>query len=121
MIGSIQDAGIKDANNMGAAMAKAALDTLQRYFAQSDLSEKDFDLILTGDLGIEGAEIVRENAHLFSLELGSNYKDCGEIIYDSKEQKTFSGGSGCGCSAVVTAGYVMKEMKNILKWLINLR
>lgn len=112
MFGIINDSGIKDANNMGAAMSNAALDTLQRYFMQSDKSEKDFDLILTGDLGIEGSNLVRENAHLFKLTLGSNYKDCGELIYDSKKQSVVSGGSGCGCSAVVFASYILHQIQN---------
>ncbi|MBE6700830.1 MAG: stage V sporulation protein AD [Ruminococcaceae bacterium] len=111
LIGIITDRGIKDANNMGAAMACAALDTLQRYFAQSDNKESDFDLILTGDLGIEGASIVRETCHTYSLSLGDNYKDCGELIFDSEKQCVFSGGSGCGCSAVVLASYVMELLK----------
>ena len=108
LFGIIKDNGIKDANNMGAAMAGAALDTLQRYFLQSSKKESDFDLILTGDLGIEGASILRENASLYSMTLGGNYKDCGELIFDAKKQSVFSGGSGCGCSAVVLAGYIMK-------------
>ncbi len=111
LFGMINDKGIKDANNMGAAMAGAALDTLQRYFVQSSNKEKDFDLIATGDLGIEGANLLREYAPLYSLKLGENYKDCGELIFDSKEQSVFSGGSGCGCSAVVLAGYIIKKMQ----------
>ncbi len=119
VIGRIVDKGIKDANNMGAAMSGAALDTLQRYFAQSELGEKDFDLILTGDLGEEGANIVREKAHLYGLELGENYMDCGELIYDRQKQNVCSGGSGCGCSAVVLGGYIMdrlqkREIKKVL-------
>lgn len=110
LFGIINDHGITDANNMGAAMAGAALDTLQRYFAQSELMEKDFDLIATGDLGTEGAEILREKSKLYSLTLGDNYKDCGEMIYDTANQSVFSGGSGCGCSAVVLAGYIMKKL-----------
>lgn len=112
LFGSIKDNGIKDANNMGAAMAGAALDTLQRYFMQSEYKEKDFDLIATGDLGIEGSAILRESAHLYSLNLGDNYKDCGELIYDSAAQSIGAGGSGCGCSAVVTAGYIIKKMQS---------
>ena len=112
LFGTINDKGVMDANNMGAAMAGAALDTLQRFFAQSEYKEKDFDLIATGDLGFEGASIVRENAHTYSLTLGNNYKDCGELIYDINTQNVFSGGSGCGCSAVVTAGYIIKKLQD---------
>lgn len=119
MFGIINDSGIKDANNMGAAMANAALDTLHRYFVQSNINEEDFDMILTGDLGIEGSNIVRENAHLYSLKLNKNYHDCGEMIYDANKQSVVSGGSGCGCSAVVLASYVMnlfehKKIQNVL-------
>ncbi len=112
MFGAINDSGITDANNMGAAMASAAMDTMQRYFAQSEHKEKDFDLIATGDLGNEGASIVRENSFLYNLDLGENYKDCGEMIYDTNKQSVCCGGSGCGCSASVMAGYVMKKMKS---------
>lgn len=111
MFGTIVDKGIKDVNNMGAAMACAALDTLQKYFIQSKKEEKDFDLILTGDLGVEGANIVRETAHLYSLNMKENYKDCGELIFDTQMQSVYCGGSGCGCSAVVLGGYVMNELK----------
>lgn len=107
LFGIITDKGIKDANNMGAAMAGAALDTLQRFFVQSNLKEENFDMIITGDLGHEGAEIIRENSHLYSLKLKNNYYDCGEIIYDRKKQSVVCGGSGCGCSAVVIGSYVM--------------
>ena len=119
LFGKINDSGIMDANNMGAAMANAALDTLQRYFVQSNWKESDFDYILTGDLGIEGAKIARENAHLYSLELKENYVDCGELIFDPKEQSAISGGSGCGCSAVVMSSYILdlfntKKIKRVL-------
>ena len=116
LFGIIKDMGIKDANNMGAAMAGAALDTLQRYFYQSNYTVKDFDLIATGDLGTEGADILRENAEAQGLELGERFKDCGELIYDTQNQSVFSGGSGCGCSAVVLAGYIMKKLQdNVFK------
>jgi len=111
LLGTICDAGIKDANNMGGAMAKAALSTLQRYFFQTNSSPSDFDLVLTGDLGIEGASIVRENASIYSMKLGENYFDCGELVYDTKKQRVFSGGSGCGCSAVVMGGYIMERLR----------
>ncbi len=112
LFGIINDNGIKDANNMGAAMAGAALDTLQRYFKQSELKEKNFDLIITGDLGKEGSSILRENAHLYSINLGENYKDCGELIYAQDDKSVFSGGSGCGCSSVVLASYIMNLLEN---------
>lgn len=112
LFGTICDAGIKDANNMGGAMAKAALITLQRYFFQTNTRPSDFDMILTGDLGIEGASIVREIAPLYSIKLGENYFDCGELIYNPEVQRVVSGGSGCGCSAVVMGGYIMERLKS---------
>ncbi len=108
LTGKIVDLGINDVNNMGAAMAPAAADTLKRYFNQSDMKPEDFDLIATGDLGFEGYEIVKELLKLENITLGDNYTDCGLLIYDRKKQDMHAGGSGCGCSAIVTAGYFMK-------------
>lgn len=107
LFGIIKDMGIKDAANMGAAMCHAALDTLQRFFVQSNTKESDYDLILTGDLGAEGGKIARECAGLYGLVLGENYVDCGELIYDNKKQGTISGGSGCGCSAAVLSAHIL--------------
>ncbi len=117
--GRIVDKGINDANNMGAAMAPAAADTLLRYFLCGGRDPKDFDLIVTGDLGTEGHSICREIMEKEGLSLGENFSDCGMLIYDEKRQDTHSGGSGCGCSASVTAGYIAKrfergELKNVL-------
>ena len=119
MPGVITDMGIKDANNMGAAMAGAALDTLERYFTSSDLKPTDFDMIITGDLGYEGSEILKELSATVNIKLSENYFDCGNLIYDRKNQDVHSGGSGCGCSAVVMASYIMdmfkrKQIKDIL-------
>ncbi len=119
VIGKIQDNGISDANNMGAAMATAAVDTLMRYFDYSDKSDKDFDIIATGDLGNEGFELAKEYAKSRGLILGDNYTDCGIMIYDLKKQDVCAGGSGCGCSASVFAAHVCPmlisgELKNAL-------
>lgn len=110
MAGIITDAEIKDANNMGAAMAQAALNTLERYFLYSDMKPSDFSMIITGDLGREGAEILKELAYTTGINLGSNYYDCGCLIYDSDKQDVHSGGSGCGCSAVVMASYIYSKL-----------
>lgn len=109
--GKIVDLGINDVNNMGAAMAPAAANTLKRYFEESGMSPDDFDLIATGDLGYEGFGIVKELLKTENIILGENYTDCGLLIYDRKKQEMNSGGSGCGCSAIVTAGYFMDLFK----------
>ncbi len=117
--GRIIDKGINDAANMGAAMAPAAADTLLRYFLCGGRDPNDFDLILTGDLGAEGHAICRELTEREGLVLGDNFGDCGMLIYDGERQDTHCGGSGCGCSASVTAGYIARrfaegEIKNVL-------
>lgn len=117
--GKIVDMGITDANNMGAAMAPAAADTLRHYFKESGSSPDDFDMILTGDLGCEGNAICRELLEEVGLRLGGNFSDCGILIYDRRTQDTHSGGSGCGCSASVLGGYICerfrkREVKNVL-------
>lgn len=106
VIGKIQDNGISDANNMGAAMATAAIDTIMRYFNASGKSDKDFDIIATGDLGQEGFELAKEYAKSKGLILGENYTDCGILIYDLQKQDVCAGGSGCGCSASVFAAHI---------------
>ena len=110
VIGKIQDNGISDANNMGAAMATAAIDTILRYFTDSGKTEKDFDIIATGDLGHEGFELAKEYAKSKGLILGDNYTDCGVMIYDLEKQDVCAGGSGCGCSASVFAAYVCPKL-----------
>lgn len=111
VIGKIVDNGIKDANNMGAAMAPAAVDTILRYFNESGAKPEEFDIIATGDLGIEGHEISVELLKRCGLNLGNNYTDCGMLIYDIKKQDIHSGASGCGCMATVFGGYLFKRMK----------
>lgn len=110
MIGRIIDAGITDVNNMGAAMAKAAADSIERYFSASELSANDFDVIATGDLGREGYEICCELLGNTIPGLKDKFTDCGMLIYDLEGQDVHSGGSGCGCSAVVTTGYFFKKL-----------
>ncbi len=109
--GIIRDFGITDASNMGAAMAPACADTLLRYFSYSEQKPEDFDLILTGDLGAEGHEILLDLCESKGLILGGNCNDCGLLIYDIKKQDVNSGGSGCGCSASVFCGYIMEKIR----------
>lgn len=110
-VGTIIDAGIKDANNMGAAMAPAAFDTLRRHFDDHSLSPEDYDLIVTGDLGQLGSRIVRDLFEREGVRLGERYRDCGVMIFDLKRQDVHCGGSGCGCSASVLCGYLLGQMQ----------
>ena len=109
--GRIVDAGITDANNMGAAMAPAACDTLRAHFADTGRTPAYYDAIITGDLGLLGRDIVRELLGMEGLDLGAAYTDCGVLIYDSAAQGTCSGGSGCGCSASVLAGHILRCLR----------
>ena len=108
--GQIVDMGVTDMTNMGAAMAPAAFDTLRAVFRDTGTTPKDYDLIVTGDLGAVGSDILTE---LFRREGTAldNYTDCGLLLYDRKKQDMHAGGSGCGCSAAVLNGYLLEGMR----------
>ncbi len=110
-IGKICDWGIKDANNMGAAMAPAAYQTIRQHLDDLGMSPADYDLIATGDLGSVGKEIVLDFARRDGVPLESVYEDCGVLIYDLASQDVHAGGSGCGCSACVFCGHLFREMQ----------
>ncbi len=110
MPGRSIDRGINDLNNMGAAMAPAAIDTLTRYFDESGTSPDDFDLIVTGDLGAEGSRILCEFMADAKRDIASVHCDCGLMIYDREGTDRHSGGSGCGCSASVLASHLLPRM-----------
>ena len=110
--GKIVDMGIKDANNMGAAMAPAALDTLICHFKDTGRAPSYYDAIITGDLGHIGKDILTELALDKGYNIKSNYNDCGVMIFDKEKQDTHSGGSGCGCCASVFSGYFFKQLKD---------
>lgn len=110
--GKIVDMGIKDANNMGAAMAPAAADTIISHFNDTGFKPTDYDLIVTGDLGILGKQITKDLLTKAGLDIGEIYNDCGVMIFDPQSQDTHSGGSGCACSAVVLAGYINDMLTN---------
>lgn len=112
MVGIVRDFGIKDASNMGAAMAPAAADTLSRFFSASATAPADYDGIFTGDLGHEGKWILRDLMRMDGMDMGDTYEDCGCLIYDRDEQDTHSGGSGCGCSATVLASYLLPRLQS---------
>lgn len=107
-VGKVMDLGIKDPLNMGAAMAPAAADTIFTHMEDTGRNPGDYDLIVTGDLGKIGREIVVELAQRQGFDLSGNYRDCGELIY-SKEQLENAGGSGCACSALVTLGMLFNQ------------
>ena len=109
--GKIVDKGISDPNNMGAAMAPAAYDTLSAFFRDTGTGPKDYDLIITGDLGELGHGIVRDFFSRSGVELGDNFQDCGLLLYDRDGQDMHAGASGCGCSASVLNGYLLTEMR----------
>lgn len=109
--GKVCDYGVSDVNNMGAAMAPAAMHTLKVHFEDTRRKPDDYDLILTGDLGKLGSEILIDMMEKEGYPLGENYCDCGNLVFD-KEQKTFMGGSGCGCSATVLNSYVLQKLQS---------
>ena len=109
-VGKIVDKGITDANNMGAAMAPAAYDTLCAHFRDTGRSPSDYDLIATGDLGKLGHEIVRDFFARDGIRM-NNYTDCGMLIYDLEKQDVHCGGSGCGCAASVLTGYLLPQLE----------
>ena len=111
VIGRVQDSGVTDAANMGAAMAPAALDTLCRFFEESGMRPEDYDLILTGDLGFEGGDILCSLMKAEGYDTNSVYNDCGRMIYDREKQDVHGGGSGCGCSAVVLSADILPKIK----------
>ena len=106
------DKGINDAANMGAAMAPAAVDTLTRYFRESGNPPGMFDLIVTGDLGAEGYAVTLEYMRREGYDLAGNYTDCGLLLYDRGHHDVHAGASGCGCSAVVLAGFLIDQLKS---------
>ncbi|MTI49179.1 MAG: stage V sporulation protein AD [Firmicutes bacterium] len=109
--GKVIDPGIKDANNMGAAMAPAASDVIVQHFKDTGFKPTDYDLIITGDLASLGKEIAEDLIAQEGYNVSSVYSDCGIEIFDNEKQDTHAGGSGCGCSAVVFNGYIFKQLK----------
>ena len=109
--GKIVDMGITDVNNMGAAMAPAAYDTLSALFRETKTGPGDYDLIVTGDLGALGHAIVTDLFRRDGVDLSRNYQDCGMLLYDLEKQDMHAGGSGCGCSAAVLNGYLLDGLR----------
>ena len=109
-IGTVTDLGIKDANNMGAAMAPAAYATIRAHFDDLKTAPEDFDLIVTGDLGQVGKELLLELARQDGVSLGGKITDCGTLVFDNTKQDVHAGGSGCGCSAIALCGYLLEQL-----------
>ena len=110
-IGRVVDLGVTDLNNMGAAMAPAACDTLSALFRETKTGPGDYDLIVTGDLGVLGHAIVTDLLGREGVDLSRNYQDCGMLLYDLDKQDMHAGASGCGCSAAVLNGYLLGGMR----------
>ncbi len=117
--GEIEDFGVTDANNMGAAMAPAACSTLKHFFEDTNTTPEDYDVIYTGDLGTVGTQLLYDLMDREGYDLKCRHSDCGNLIFDGDKQDTHAGGSGCGCSASVLASFIMHRFedgnfKNIL-------
>jgi len=111
-IGRVIDMGISDVNNMGAVMAPAAADTIYRHLTDLKREPNYYDLILTGDLGIYGKNILIDYLKKqYKIDISNNYNDCGTMLYDLDHQPVLAGASGPVCSALVNYGYILKQMK----------
>ena len=108
--GRVQDLGIRDINNMGAAMAPAAAETLLRYLTDTNTQPQEFDAICTGDLGHVGSQLFRELLAAEGLLL-KNHVDCGSLLYDAEGQSVHSGASGPGCCAAVLCGHLLPRLE----------
>jgi stage V sporulation protein AD len=109
-IGTVTDLGIKDANNMGAAMAPAAMQTIKTHFEDFKTSPDDYDLIVTGDLGQLGKEVLICLLEKEGVHIGGKITDCGSLVFDNTLQDVHAGGSGCGCSAITLCGYLLNKL-----------
>ncbi len=110
-IGRVQDLGVTDTNNMGGAMAPAAVDTLANFFVDTQTGPEDYDVIATGDLGAVGSALCRDLLSRRGYTLGERYTDCGLLLFDRERQDVHAGGSGCGCSASVLCAHFLPMME----------
>ncbi|MBR0466661.1 MAG: stage V sporulation protein AD [Clostridia bacterium] len=111
-IGKIKDLGVKDANNMGAAMAPAAYSTIKSFLLDTNTAPDDYDLIFTGDLGKTGSEIMYELFLRDGIDIRFHHSDCGLMMFNKEKQDVHSGGSGCGCSAAILNSYIMNRFRD---------
>lgn len=110
--GKIVDLGVKDMSNMGAAMAPAVYSTIANHLNDTDRTLDYYDLVITGDLGVHGSDMLVELFKRENIDISSKHKDCGALIYDTTVQDVICGGSGCGCVASVFSSYIFNELKN---------
>jgi stage V sporulation protein AD len=110
-VGRVVDMGITDANDMGSAMAPAATETIKQHFEDTGRTPDYYDVIATGDLGCLGKALAEEMLSELGYDMSKNYTDCGVIIF-TPDQDVHAGGSGCGCSATVFAGYFYSSLLN---------
>ena len=119
LAGAIQDLGVKDPANMGAAMAPAAAASLYQFLQDTGTSPGDYDGIFTGDLGAVGSQLLYQCLEDNHVDVRPVHQDCGLLLYDRQRQDVHAGGSGCGCSASVLCGHLLRrmergELRNIL-------
>ena len=110
-VGKVVDYGLKDSMNMGACMAPAAASTLEQHFADFAVSPREYDKIITGDLGKVGQRVLIDLLRDRGYDISEQHMDCGLEIYDGESQDTHAGGSGCGCSAVTLSAYILKQLQ----------
>ena len=110
-VGKIVDYGITDANNMGAAMAPAAIESIKQHFEDRNLSPDYFDYVVTGDLGHIGMQVAYDQLKKYGIDLKDRYIDCGDKIFDKEAQDVHAGGSGCGCCASVFSSWLYHLLK----------
>lgn len=108
--GKVVDMGIKDVNNMGAAMAPAAADVIATHFKDFNITPDYYDMIVTGDLGYIGSDLLVKLVNKEGYDISTNHTDCGVEIFDKETQNTLAGGSGCGCAATTFAGYLLHRL-----------
>lgn len=110
-VGKIVDFGLKDSMNMGACMAPAAADTIERHLKDFNAAPEEYDRIITGDLGKVGQAVLIDLLRKRGIDISSRHMDCGIEIFDAARQDTHAGGSGCGCSAVTLSAYILKQIE----------
>lgn len=111
-MGRIADLGVKDQNNMGAAMAPAAAETIKDFLSDTCTKPEDYDLIATGDLGRVGSTLLYELLEKEQIDIKSRHIDCGSMIYNPSQEDVYAGGSGCGCSASVLCSRILNRMRS---------
>ncbi len=111
-IGEVTDLGVTDTNNMGAAMAPSAASTIKHFLEDTNTTLHDYDLVITGDLGRVGSDLLYELLEVDGIDIHCRHSDCGLIIFDREKQDVHSGGSGCGCSAAVLNSFVMHRFES---------